>query len=96
MTELPSEDLCDVDDPLVRAGLGFAVLVDALVRVVVDDTAGMPEHVEAEPTSLDFAVLGLISLRRSLGLMLAGLVDRVDVPTPETPSSIASPGDLLR
>lgn len=93
MTELPHEDVCDVDDPLVRAGLGLASLVDSLARIVGD---GAPEQTEADPTPLDFAMLGLIALRRSLGLTLAALVDGVDLPRSESPSSIASPGDLLR
>ena len=98
MTELPHEDLCDVDDPLVRAALGFASLVDSLVRIVVEDVPGVQEGVEVEVESapLDFAVLGLIALRRSLELTLAELVDRVDVPPSKRASSIRMPGDLLR
>jgi hypothetical protein len=94
MIELPHEDLCDAEDSLVLAALGFATLVDSLMHRVSLDASSLPANHQA--SELDLAVLGLIALRRSLRCNLTAVVDHVDVPSPSTPPSIRSLGDLLR
>ena len=94
MNELPQDDLCDEDDPLAAAVLGLGVLLDELATELHDDDADGPRDPIGE---IDLAVLGLLSARRSLRWLIAGLAAGAEeTEAPRSSMGASRPGDLLR
>lgn len=95
--DLPQHDECDTDEPLVAAMLGIVSKIDDFVCSIAHESRAHEDNVEPL-APFDFAVLGLLSVRRTLANILsvvAGTEDPSSSPSENRLSSLR-PRDILR